>query len=628
MTAAPLAAQEPPPTAHYGDLPAVEDGVISANGSQIALLTTVGGDRFIRILARDGTPVTQLALGDAKVRSIEWIGDEAILVLRSETDLTRGRYGIDKYEWQRANVFPLDPRREPVSVFADQSYMVNAVLGYAGTRRVDGRWVGYFVGVKKGRTSGDLDRFIDGSLGLYEVDLLTGDVEQKTTAYEGSRSFGWAIDDGGEVRASYLADTALGGWKIENPDGKRIVSGRQEEGYVRLVGLDAQGTGAIYEIDDRDGAPVRRYAVPLVGGEPAALWPDLSIDRYIFAPNSARVLGVFDTDGTLHMADRAAQARLETASDGFGGKLTDIEDWSPDFATLLVRTSGNYDSGTWYRIDADGQRALVGLERPTIQGRAIGKVSRFAYTAGDGLAMEGILTLPPGREPLGLPAVILPHGGPTAHDEPGFDWWAQAFAAKGYAVLQPNFRGSTGYGAAFRKAGDGEWGRAMQTDLSDGLAALAQEGIADANRACIVGASYGGYAALAGVTLQQGVYRCAVAVNAIGDLHRFIREERRGLGAVFQRNLDMLTGDGDLKPFSPSRVAERADAPVLLIHGRDDIVVPYAQAKIMEDALEDAGKSVRLVTLAGEDHWLSQAETRKRMLAEAVAFVERHNPAD
>src|SRR6202007_2715282 len=123
-----------------------------------------------------------------------------------------------------------------------------------------------------------------------------------------------------------------------------------------------------------------------------------------------------------------------------------------------------------------------------------------------------------GREAKGLPLVVMPHGGPEAHDRPGFDWWAQAFASRGYAVFQPNFRGSDGSGDAFRDAGFGQWGRKMQTDISDGVAELARRGIVDPKLVCIVGASYGGYAALAGVTLQHGLYRCAVSYAGVANM--------------------------------------------------------------------------------------------------------------
>ena len=198
-------------------------------------------------------------------------------------------------------------------------------------------------------------------------------------------------------------------------------------------------------------------------------------------------------------------------------------------------------------------------------------------------------------------------------------------------MFQPNFRGSTNRDEAFERAGYGEWGKKMQSDISDGLAELVKQGIADPKRACIVGASYGGYAALAGVTLQQGLYRCAVSVAGIGDVSRMFRVENSQSGnwSFFKRSLlEELGPRSGFDDISPRRFAARADAPILLIHGRDDVVVPFEQSSMMASALKDAGKPHRLVELPDEDHWLSRPATRLQMLEETVAFVEQHNPAD
>jgi dipeptidyl aminopeptidase/acylaminoacyl peptidase len=251
--------------------------------------------------------------------------------------------------------------------------------------------------------------------------------------------------------------------------------------------------------------------------------------------------------------------------------------------------------------------------------------------------MHGVLTLPPGRTAHGLPVVVLPHGGPQARDYPGFDWWAQAFAARGYAVFQPNFRGSSGYGRAFVDAGHGQWGRKMQTDISDGLAALAVQGIVDPKRACIVGASYGGYAALAGVTVQHGLYRCAVADAGVADLRQMLKYEDAKSGydasSSTMRYWKQFMGassasDDSLDAISPAALAGQADAPILLIHGKDDTVVPFAQSLEMQAALKRANKPVEMVVMPNEDHWLSRPETRLSMLTAAVAFVQKYNPAD
>lgn len=286
---------------------------------------------------------------------------------------------------------------------------------------------------------------------------------------------------------------------------------------------------------------------------------------------------------------------------------------------------------TWWLVDIKtGDAKDLGVSY-TMRGADVGPMRMITYKATDGLAIQAVLTLPPGRNPKNLPFVVLPHGGPSARDYPGFDWLAQAFASRGYAVLQPNFRGSTGYGAAFENAGDGEWGRKMQTDISDGLAFLAKEGIVDPKRVCIAGASYGGYAALAGVTLQQGLYRCAVSVAGLSDLQTFYDDRMRisASNRTIFRNFQRQIGSGqNLKDISPARFADRADAPILLIHGKDDTIVLYKHSDIMADALKRANKPFELVTLPGGDHWLTTSETRLAMLEAMVAFIEKHNPAD
>jgi len=183
-----------------------------------------------------------------------------------------------------------------------------------------------------------------------------------------------------------------------------------------------------------------------------------------------------------------------------------------------VFTNGGDDSGTYWLVDIAKHSAVpLGYQYPTINAEDVGPVRMVDWKAADGLALRGVLTLPPGRAAKNLPLVVLPHGGPEARDYPTFDWWAQAFASRGYAVFQPNFRGSDGYGVAIRNAGFGQWGRKMQTDISDGVAELAKQGIVDPKRACIVGGSYGGYAAEAGVTVQHGLYRCAVSMAGVSD---------------------------------------------------------------------------------------------------------------
>ena len=250
------------------------------------------------------------------------------------------------------------------------------------------------------------------------------------------------------------------------------------------------------------------------------------------------------------------------------------------------------------------------------------------------MRVPAYLTLPPRREARNLPLIVLVHGGPASRDTLNFDYWAAFLASRGYAVFQPNFRGSDGYGAAWERAGWRQWGGLMQTDVEDGIGPLARAGIIDASRVCIVGASYGGYAALAGVTLTPDLYRCAASFAGLSDLPEFLRQRAAQTGA------ESITADywrlsiGDraedreaLRGVSPAYLAERVRAPILLIHGTDDSIVPIDQSRRMLRALNQAGKNVRFVELRGDDHHLSDAETRIQMLRELEAFLTQHNPA-
>jgi dipeptidyl aminopeptidase/acylaminoacyl peptidase len=366
-------------------------------------------------------------------------------------------------------------------------------------------------------------------------------------------------------------------------------------------------------------------------------------------PNSGSMTGaIFDPVSRLWIGQQlrndareqvffspAQQARWRGAQKAFPNNIVHLQSWSTDFNRLIVLTEGGNDSGTYWLVDIIKHSAdPVGSVYPAIKPADVGPVRIFDWHAADGLALHGVLTLPPGPEIKSLPLVVLPHGGPEARDYAGFDWWAQAFASQGYAVFQPNFRGSSGYGIAFRNAGLGQWGRKMQTDITDGVAELAKQGIVNPKRACIVGGSYGGYAALAGVTVQQGFYRCAVSVAGVADLPDMLTYDHRRAGAAsgpmrywkaFMGVTSAVAGN-ELRPITPTALADRADAPILLIHGKDDTVVPLEQSETMESALRHAGKPVEMVVMKNEDHWLSREATRVEMLNAAVAFVVKHNP--
>lgn len=626
-----LQAREPAPLAAYGALPDVEDAAISPSGANIAFLATIHGQRQLVFLGPDRKVIDRTGVGDAKIRYFDWIGDDRLLLVISQTQDVYG-FTVDKLEIASARIISVGSDGGIETVFSDDRRLLDAVFGNYGIRRVGARWLAYFGALELKRDMAGPGYIFDhGRPFLYAFDVDASKSSRVANAPGEDTSRDWLVDRDGKVAATFDIDRDNGRWEIRNAANRRIAEGRDEAGRAGLIGLGHDGTSAIYYQRDEEGG-TDWYEVPLAGGAAQPFLAETDVDRLYFDELSGHLIGYLDADEGPVFTDEKQQDAAQKIRRAFEKLDMRMVDWTPGLDKVLVRTSGNADSGSYYIVDLTTMRGEVfAWERVAIEPQMVGPVSTFQYTAADGLEMDGILTLPPGTEARGLPLVMLPHGGPHSEDREQFDWWAQAFASRGYAVFQPNFRGSTNRDQAFKIAGYGEWGRKMQTDISDGLKALADSGIVDPNRACIVGASYGGYAALAGVTLQQGLYRCAVAVAPVSDIKAMYNEEDRAADGRKITRESLLTQLGPRDAWdavSPRRFAERADAPIMLIHGREDTVVPYLHSYKMADKLKDAGKPYELVTLEGEDHWLSLSTTRLQMLEAAIGFVQKHNPAD
>jgi dipeptidyl aminopeptidase/acylaminoacyl peptidase len=350
------------------------------------------------------------------------------------------------------------------------------------------------------------------------------------------------------------------------------------------------------------------------------------------------MIGVASLDGDerrYRFFDPSDELQWRAVAAAFPGASIQLASWTDDRRKIVVRVDSPTTGPGYALVDLNTNSVRgLGLEYSGLGPDDISPVQPVRFKAADGLELSGYLTLPRGRDPKKLPLIVFPHGGPAARDEPGFDWWAQGMASRGYAVLQVNYRGSEGFGWDFLKAGFGEWGKKMQTDLSDGVRYLAAQGTIDPKRVCIVGASYGGYAALAGATLDPGVYRCAVDVSGPSDLPKLIdwgssREGRQGLSVerYWTRFMGASSvGDPHLLAISPASLADKVTIPILIIHGKDDTVVPFVQSQIMADALKKAGKPYDFVVLNREDHWLSRSDTRLQMLKATMDFVEKNDP--
>ena len=262
----------------------------------------------------------------------------------------------------------------------------------------------------------------------------------------------------------------------------------------------------VWQSDDENQTILREYAPD---GTHTDLPQGANLDSLLHDPGNLSLLGGVTLKGDdlrYTFFDPKAQATWDAVVKAFPGDRVSLTSWSQDRRKIVVYVDSAIEGPAYALVDLDAKSARwLGLAYRGVPTEGVSPVRSIRYKAKDGLEITGYLTLPRGKEAKNLPLVVLPHGGPEGRDTPGFDWWSQALASRGYAVLQPNFRGSEGFGWDFIKAGFGQWGKAMQTDLSDGVRDLAAQGLIDPKRVCIVGASYGGYAALAGATMDKGV---------------------------------------------------------------------------------------------------------------------------
>jgi dipeptidyl aminopeptidase/acylaminoacyl peptidase len=331
--------------------------------------------------------------------------------------------------------------------------------------------------------------------------------------------------------------------------------------------------------------------------------------------------------------DDGLDQRVKDIQAVFPDHSVTIADHSPDWKHILILMEGSQSSGEYY-LFSDGQAPqYIAAQRPGISSADVNPIGTVNFSARDGLRIPSIITIPKNKvsDMTNLPAVVMPHGGPASYDQIGFDYEAQALAAQGYLVIMPQFRGSSGFGSQHKTAGYGEWGRKMQDDVSDAVKFFSEKGIIDASRVCIVGGSYGGYAALAGGAFSPELYKCVVSVNGIGDLERFhdwVRNEQgRSSEALAYWEMQIGKDDysaQDARERSPEYSVERFSAPVLLIHSKADEVVPFSQSERMHEALQKAGKDVEFVELDGDDHYLSFGETRTKALQATVKFINEN----
>ncbi len=474
-------------------------------------------------------------------------------------------------------------------------------------------------------------------LGVDRLNINTGRARVEERPDENA-SF-YIADENGSVRLKVRALTDARGfltgervYMIREPGesnwerlGEISLNGGVLDGF-RPVVVDA-GRNAVFAYVTIDGYR-SVVEIALDGSRQAkivASRDDVDVSSLIRIGRQRRVVGVsFATEkrSVQYLDEELAELARSLGEALPNQPLISIAGASSDERKLLIIASSDTDAGTVYLYDKDTRSLEVLLAmRDALVDEPMGQMQPVSYPAADGTQIPGYLTLPPGSDGQNLPAIVLPHGGPAARDFWGFDWLVQFFTARGCAVLQPNYRGSSGYGEAwFGRNGYQAWDVAIG-DVNDAGRWLVSQGIADPQRLAIVGWSYGGYAALQSQVVEPELYKAVVAIAPVTDLE-FLREDARAYTNF--RFRDRQLGQGPhIAAGSPRRHAAGFAAPVALFHGTLDVNVDVRHSRAMADALEDEDKAVTYVEFDELQHALDDSKARSDMLSEIDRFLGR-----
>jgi len=610
------------PVAELGKRPFLERPALSPDGTRIAATVDVNGKPALAVLhlfdkAQD---MRLIGVGDHEILWYRWAGADRLLI----SIMMEGKYYGYDVRVSRLVMYQLSTQTPSHVGLKKQGVDGDDVIHIDD----DGRFILL-----------SASRDIESYPGVYRVNLDTQEME----LVEKPRGpiTEWIADDNGVVRGGYGYDLGrlkfiyrdepggefrvLVNVRLEESEGEldtfRIAT-RSDKGFV--VTNARTGRFGLYEFDWKTseiGAPVFEHA-------------EVDIDDFWMSDSGDSVEAVFYTDDRERVVwfDPELKELQEEIDKALPGRVNWVTSRSRDRNRFIVWTGMANDPGHFYFYDrAVGKLSRLATPYEWLKDRPLAPVKYVSYRARDGLRIPAYLTMPVGREPGQLPLVLLPHGGPHARDSWQYDYWVQFLANRGYVVLQPNFRGSDGYGKDFLAKGFGQWGAGMQDDLTDAVNWLVAEGTVDPKRVCIMGASYGGYAALMGAIRDPDVFRCAISWAGVTDLNDMMRHDRNQLlPARYRQWRDRVRGEAevDLRSVSPVNRAAEVGVPVLLMHGTIDDNVPYRQAEAFVKAMKKARKPLEFLEFPEVGHDIEDTDDRVRLLGAVDGFLKTNNPAE
>ncbi len=616
---------------NYGALPTLSMAAISPSGNLVAYRKVEGNNDFFIVYSREEKKIISAAhIGKLNPKHIYFIDEDKVVIIVSQ--LKRFLEYVGEHEISTAFVFDVKTKKFQQLLTPGN----NIRLGQSGLGRV--------IAISPDKKTIYMPAYVGDNTEAPDYSLMKVDIESPRgprVMHKGNyKTRDYFMDGDGNLLAKEVYSDSSDVHRLmvkEGNDWREIYSDTVKIMDLGFMGLTPDRKSLVVLDEDSSTERTGYYLMSLADGTMTATHfgrTDADIDNVITDINRV-VYGVRYSgfNPSYKFIDPVLDKRMSEITTFFPDQSVWLADWSANWESILVLVEGSDSSGDYYLFTDGKPPVQLAASRPDIKAQDIHPIAVINIKARDGLIIPTLITIPNTKlEAMkNLPAVLLPHGGPADYDRIGFNWMAQAFANKGYLVIQPQFRGSTGFGLAHYLAGQGEWGKKMQDDLTDSLQLLVNKGYVDPARVCIVGASYGGYAALAGAAFTPDLYQCAVSVNGVSDLAEMLRTEKRDHGksswVVNYWEASMANGSASkeiLNAISPINHVEKIKAPVLLIHGQNDEIVPVRQSKAMYKKLNGQDKEVVYKELKHESHYLESNETRLEMLESMVAFVEKY----
>lgn len=610
------------PVGAFAHQPVMADVDLSPDGSHVAFLAPVNGRQHLvvrKLAAAPGEKPAVIGPSDAEITGFDWISNERLLVRLLTTEKMNTTDGRKPLRFTRTMSISRDLRdmrlllqrppdngyflqHTPILQFIDDEY----VLAEFPTE--DGPWPGV---VKLNVLSGAYTRVRRPIRNVISyIPDPTGEIRIAETY------------DDRNMESRYLRRSAGGDFEIML---KNKVF--ENDGGFEILGFDASGQN-LYVVSWHEGDRAAVYQYDIASdriGEKVAGDPRYDVDGAVIQRGVVVAIAWTDDLPCRQWLDPAVQRLQDALDKALPDSREIVIDTAADGNLALV-ASYSLSAPTTYRLfdRRTKEFSLFGDTYPGIEQAVVSARQPVTYKATDGTDIPGYLVLPVGVEGKNLPFIIMPHGGPFSRDDGTFDVMAQFLANRGYGVLQPNFRGSTGYGAAFNQAGEKQWGGLMQDDVTDAAKWAVAQGYADPNRMCILGWSYGGYAALMAAVKTPDLFKCAVATAPVANLERLYDEVKTSGFKNLSRGLHFGDNADALIPISPYHQADRIRIPVLLIHGDLDYQASVAHSRDMRRALERAGKPVEYVEIKGMDHSPMVTDQMTTVLETWEKFLKAH----